>query len=233
MIYLAWFWYLQITPSLQTMRKFTLILFAAIGSNLFAQTDSLEKAVLYEKFSAQKLDDTDFSRIWKQWNQKIKSEKYPDQPIDQNGNVHYTFVKDFKSCNAEYLFNRTLEWLAINYGLLPGNVYSNSKDGKIIYNLGLTLRSDYSCIPTAIISVKDEKIRFEFLNIAYQVYYAGDYSAGVPERTINISVYPVILKKPNEWELNFSLLRETSNVFSSEFEKLSNYISGYGRSVTF
>ncbi|MGE5406307.1 MAG: hypothetical protein ACM3NR_01240 [Methanosarcina sp.] len=215
------------------MRTLTFIIFAAIGSNLLAQTDSIEKAVLYEKLSSRKMEDSEFSRIWKQWNLKIKSDKYPAQPMDQNGNVHYIFFKYFKGCNAEYLFNRTLEWLVINYGLLPGNVYSNSKDGKIIYNLSLSLRTDYSCIPTAIISVKDEKIRFEFINIAYQVFLAGNYAEGIPERTVNMSVYPIILKKPNEWELNFSLLRETGNVFNSEFEKLTNYISGYERSFTF
>jgi hypothetical protein len=209
------------------MKTLTFLLILIIESNLFGQTDSIERAVFYNKLISKELNEEEYLKTWKQWLQKIKSDKYPDQPIDQNGQVHYNFINEFKGYDKEYLFNRTLEWLSINYGFLPSNVYSNLKDGKIIYSISLSLYKNNSCIPTSIISIKDEKIRFEFINISYQAYYPGDYQNGIPEKTVNLTVYPIILKKYSEWNLYFPLLTETNKLFNKEVQSLANYIISY------
>jgi hypothetical protein len=209
------------------MKIFIFFLILIVESNLFGQTDSIERAVLYNKLISKELDEAEYIKIWKQWDQKIESNKYPEQPLDQSGHVHYNFINEFKGFDKEYLFNRTLEWLSINYGFLPSNVYSNLKDGKIIYNITLSLVNNISCVPTSIVSIRDEKIRFEFINISYQVYYGGDYQNGIPERTENLKVYPIILKKYNEWDVNFSLLKKTDSLFNNEVQSLTNYILSY------
>lgn len=215
------------------MEKLIFLILIVIETNIFGQTDSIEKAVLYNRLTSKELDDLAFSNIWKQWNQKIKANKYPDQPIDQDGQVHYTYVNEFKGFDKEYLYNRTLEWLAIYYDLLPVNVYANLKDGKIIYTQRLSLFDNYSCIPTSVITIKDEKIRYEMINITYQSYFEGDYANGIPDGTTELNVYPIVLKKQSEWDLNLSLLRETKRLIKSEVDKLDFYIMSYQYSNEF
>lgn len=216
------------------MKNLIILLFLLIESNLFGQTDSIEKATLYNKLMSKAITGAEYSKIMIQWSHTLK--KYPDQPLDQNGQVHYIFINELKGFDKEKLFNRTLEWLSINYGLLPADMYANLKDGKIIFRNSLNLIKNYSCVPTSIISIKDEKIRIELINIMYQVYYAGDYTAGIPEKTLNLNineVYPVILKRTAEWDINLTLLWETNKLFNNEIKNLNDYILSYDNSNIF
>lgn len=203
-------------------------LFLVSTTALFGQTDSLEKAAFYNKYQNNRNFEEEFPRIGRLWTQRILSEGYPNQPMDKNGRIHYVFVNEFKGLDKECLVNRTLEWLAVNYGIYTSaGMYSNLKDGRIIYNLSLRLVNNYSCVPTAVISIKDEKIRFEYFNLVYQAYYPGDYDSGTSGGTVNVEVFPVILKKPAEWNLNLAILRETTKVFNAEVKSLSDYILNY------
>ena len=218
------------------MKNFFFLLILLFESNLFGQTDSLEKAVLYNKYTSKEISDIDFSNIWSQWKQKMKTIKYPDLPLDQSGHVHYVFINEFTGFDREKLFNRTIEWLAINYGLLPVNMYSNLKEGKIILRNSLNLNKTYSCVYTLIISIKDEKIRLELISLSYQAYFEGDYDSGIPEKTINYNlneIYPIILKKPSEWNLYLSLFKKTNQLFNAEIKNLGDYIFSYDNSNIF
>lgn len=200
-----------------------------IGLNLYGQTDSIERAVLYNKILSKKMDQVAYAETCLAWVQILKEiVKYPDLPLEQNGQVHYIFLNDFKDLSKEKLFNRTLEWLLIRNGLVPASLYSNHEDGKIILRNGISIDTDYTCTYTSRITIKDNKILLEFINIGYQRYYAGDqYSS---ERTINFNinqVYPVILKKSTEWKSNLILLRKTNELFNLESESLFDYIINY------
>jgi len=218
------------------MKKFFFLLFILVESNLFGQTDSLEKTILYNKLISKEITEDYYSKIWPQWVQTMNRVKYPDLPLDKNGKVHYVFINEFKGFDKEKLLNRTQEWLSINYGLLPANMYSNLKEGKIILRNSLNLFNNYSCGFTEIISIKDEKIKLELISLTYQAYYEGDYASGIPEKTISFNideVYPIILKKPSEWYLNLSLLRATNKLFDTEIKNLSDYIVSYDNSNIF
>ena len=218
------------------MKTFIILLIILVESNLFGQTDSLEKAILLNKLISKEITDVNFSKIMPQWVELISRVKYPDLPLDQNGQVHYVFINEFKGFDKEKLLNRIQEWLSINYGLQPTNIYSNLKEGKIILRNSLNLIYNYSCVFTSIFSIKDEKIRLELISISYQAYYEGDYTSGIPEKTININineVYPIILKKPTEWGLNLSLLRATNKLFNTEVKNLKDYILSYDNSNIF
>jgi len=77
------------------------------------------------------IEQSEFSRIGARWNQTMKEiKKYPDLPLDQSGQVHYSFLNKFAGLNKEKLFTRTLEWLSINYGLFPQYIYTNWKTEK-------------------------------------------------------------------------------------------------------
>jgi hypothetical protein len=206
-----------------------------IGSNLFGQTDSIERVTIYNKLMSKEIKESEFSKIWTEWNQKI-SKDYPNLPLDQNEQVHYVFLNEFKNNDKEYLFNRTLEWLSINYGLIPADIYYNLKDGKIIFRNSLNLITNTSCVYTAIISVRDEKIKMEFLSISYQTYYEADYSSGIPDRTVSLNineVYPIILKKSSEWNSNLLLLKNTDKLFSTEIKNLCDYILFFDKANSF
>ena len=220
----------------ESMKKYIFLLFILIGSDLFGQTDSIEKATLYNKLISKEISELTFQSIWPRWVELITRVKYPDMPLDKNGQVHYVFINEFKGFDREKLFNRTLEWLSINYGLLPANIYSNVKDGKIILRNSLSLFSNYSCSFTTIFSIKDEKIKVDLISLSYQAYYEGDYANGVPEKTTSFNIseaYPIILKKPAEWPLNLSLFKATNKLFNTEIKNLGDYILTYDNSNVF
>ncbi len=218
------------------MKIYIFLLILLVNSNLFGQTDSLEKAVLYNKLISKEITEADFSKIWAQWNQKISKEKYPDLPLDQNGQVHYVFINEFKGYDKAKLFDRTQEWLSINYGLLPASMYFNLENGKIILRNSLNLLKNYSCAYTLIISLKDEKIKLELISLMYDAYYEGDYASGIPDKTIRLNineVYPIILKKPSEWNNDFLLFKTTNQLFNAEIKNLGDYIQSFDNSGLF
>ena len=108
------------------MKSSLILLLLVLGSNLFAQTDSIEKAIIYNKLVTKEIEQSEFSKIWAEWRQIIKKIIiYPDLPLDKSGHVHYSFLNKFIDFNKEKLFTRTLEWLSINYGLAPSYLSSN------------------------------------------------------------------------------------------------------------
>lgn len=221
------------------MKKSFLLLILILGSTLYGQTDSIEKAILYNKMLSKEIGQMEFSRIATKWNQTIKEiKKYPELPLDQNGQVHFLFLYKFTDLNKEKLFTRTLEWLSINYGLIPSSIYSNMEDGKIIFRNSLNLNNINNCTYTSIISIKNEKILMEIINIGYQAYYEGHYSDNewISEKTINFSlsqIYPIILKNPSEWNSNLNLLITTDKLINIEKTNLYDYIMNYDYSNIF
>ena len=221
------------------MKNSIIILILILGSNLYGQTDSIEKAILYNKMVSKEIGQEEFSKIGTRWNQTIKEiKKYPELPLDQNGQAHYSFLNKYTDFNKEKLFTRTLEWLSINYGLIPSYIYSNLQEGKIIFKNNLNLITGNSCNYTSVISIKNEKILIEILNIGYQIYNEGHYSGDtwVPEKTINFSfpqIYPIILKNPSDWKSSLNLLRSTNELFNTETENLYNYITSYDSTYVF
>jgi len=221
------------------MKNSLILMILFFGSILYGQTDSLEKAALYKKILAKEILQADYAPIWTKWNQTIKKiDKYPDLPLDQTGQVHYLFLKEFTGINKEKLFTRTLEWLSTNYGLFPSYIYSNLDDGKIILRNTVSLITGNNCTYTSTICLKNEKILIQFFNIGYQTFYDGYYADGawVPERTTNFGInqlYPIIFKKPSEWNSNLALFKTTNEFFNSEIENFSHYIISYDNSNVF
>lgn len=215
------------------MKSSLVALFIIYGSILYAQTDSIEVSVIFKKLKDKEIRQDEFSKIWTAWQQTIKEfKKYPDLPLDQSGQVHYSLLSQFKGYSKEKLFTRTLEWLTINYGLIPSYIYTNPEDGKIIYRNSINLITGNACTYSAIVTVKDEKILTEFVNIGYQTLTEGHFSdnSWVPERTIDFGineVYPVILKKSSGWNSSLFLLKTTNDFFNTEVEIINNYIISY------
>ena len=209
------------------------------GSYVYGQTDSTERAAIYNKLISKEIEQNDFSKLWPRWNQAINEfKKYPDLPLDQNKKVHYSFLNKFPDFKKELLFNRTLEWLSINYGLIPEYIYSSKEDGKIIFRNSVDLKTGNTCTYTSVISIKDEKILMEIINIGYQTYYEGYYlnEKWIPEKTVNQEIshfYPVILKKPLEWSSILGMFKATNEFFNTETGNLCDYIISYDSTYVF
>ena len=221
------------------MKSTLITLILVFGSTAYGQTDSIEKAIIFKKLRDKEIRQDDFAKTLSSWQQTIKETgEYPDIPLDQSGQAHYLFLYRLPGFDKEKLFRRTLEWLSINYGLIPSYIYSNPEDGKIIYRNNINLITGNSCTYSSVISVKNEKILIEFLNIGYQSFIEGHYSndSWIPEKTIDFGineVYPVIIKKPSGWNASLNLLRVTNGFFNSEKEILFNYITSYDSSYDF
>ena len=215
------------------MKCILITVLVIFGSSLYGQTDSIEKASIYNKMASKEIEQEEFLKTWQSWNQKMKEIKqYPNLPLDRSGKVHYSFVNKLIDFNKEKLFNRTLEWLSINYGLVPSYIYSNAADGKIIFRNSLDLKTGSTCNYTSIISIKNEKIMIEYISISYQTFYPDHYSGDqwIPDRTVDIDisqVYPIVLKKPSEWNANLNLLKITNELFNTETKNLYDYIESY------
>jgi hypothetical protein len=221
------------------MKNTLIILILVFGSIAYGQTDSIEKAIILKKLKDKEIRQDEFAKTLSGWTQTIKETgEYPDLPLDHSGQVHYLFLYELPGFNKEKLFNRSLEWLSINYGLFPSYIYSNVEDGKIIYRNNINLITGNACTYSSIISIKNEKILIEFINIGYQTFSEGHYSnnSWIPERTIDFGineVYPIILKKPSGWNASLNLLKVTNGFFNTEKEILYNYITGYDFSYNF
>jgi hypothetical protein len=63
------------------MKNSLIFLILIFGLNLYGQTDSTEKAILYNKMLSNEIEQSEFSRIGARWNQTMKEiKKYPDLP---------------------------------------------------------------------------------------------------------------------------------------------------------
>jgi hypothetical protein len=217
------------------MKTPALVVCLIFGSAILnGQTDSIEKAVIFQKVQSKEIGTEDFGSIGVKWNQTIKKfGQYPDLPLDQAGTVHYSFIEEFTGIKKEKLFSHIHEWLSIYHGIFPANLYSNIEDGRIVLTNSANLKSSINISYTCVISIKSEKVLIEFFNIGYVRYYDGYATTDgfwIPERTVNFSinqVYPVILQKPADWNSDLYLLKETNEFFKSDADNLSHYIKNY------
>lgn len=149
------------------MKNSLFVVLLVSGLNLYGQNDSIEKTTLYSRKLSNEISQDEFLNSWHKWNETIKEiNGYPNMPLDQNGQVHYSFINNFPGENKDRLFNITLEWLSINYGLIPSSIYCNKEDGKIILRNNMEMKIGYTCNYTSVITIKNEKMLMEFYNIS-------------------------------------------------------------------
>jgi hypothetical protein len=221
------------------MKHIFLILTLLSALSTYGQSDSIEKAVIYQKVLSKAVSQEEYVKLARKWNETLKKAgRYPDLPLDQDGRVYYSFEDSFDHMNKQKLFNRGLEWLSIKHGILPSGLYSNLEDGKIIYRSNFNIANNITGNYTSVITIQDNKLLTEFINISYETFYAGHYSGDtwVPERYINSSieqVYPIVLKNPSEWNLNLEMLKTTNDWFRNEIANLHNYIIDYEQHYVF
>lgn len=215
------------------MRTIITFLILMIGSNIFGQNDSIEKAVLFKKASSSDISVSQYSRIVKDWNITLKNVKgYPKVPINNVGKIQYSFLKDFPDLSKRFLYNRILEWFSITYGIVPANLYSNPEDGKIICSNSLKISDNTTSSFTYVISIKDKKILLDIVNLGYMETQAGHYTndTWIPD-TSNFygidQVFPIILKDSAKWEYYLNIVITIHKQINNDIDSLSDYIINF------
>lgn len=221
------------------MRTIIIFLFLMIGFNLYGQTDSIETSLLYKKALSKEISGQDFSTKIKKWNETIKGiNGYPEIPINSNGKIQYSFVRNFPNLSKGLLYTRTLEWFSIAYGIVPAYLYSNQEDGRIICSNSLKVSDTTTSSFTYVISIKDNKILMDILNLGYQVTSSGYYSGytWIPESSYYSGideVLPVILKESQKWTFYLILLKTINKQMNDEIDSLNDYIKNYDSRYNF
>ncbi|MDR3652007.1 MAG: DUF4468 domain-containing protein [Paludibacter sp.] len=221
------------------MRIIITFVILMIGLNMYAQTDSIENSVLYKKASAMEITGEEFSKTVKNWNVTIKKiNGYPNLPINNNGKVQYSFVRDFPGLSKGELFNRILEWFSITYGIVPAYLYSNLEDGKIICSNSLKIYNNTTSSFTYIISIRDKRILMNIANLGYQETHAGYYSddTWIPESSNFYGidqVFPIILKEPSKWNYYLNILATINKQMNNEIYSLTDYLINYDSRYVF
>lgn len=214
-----------------------MLLFATTA--VFAQTDSIEKKLLFNEFTTKRISQEKLSEIGMKWNQTVKEMAgYPDLPLNSNNEVHFSYLFEFETLTKEQLVNRSLEWLAINHSMYPNQMYTNPTDGKIVFRNTFPANNNYTGVYTCIISVHEKALLIEYIKIGFELFVPGHYSGDtwVNDSTIVHSidqVYPIILMRPNEWEWRLNLLKSTDTFFKNEVNNHFNFIKNYDETYRF
>jgi len=221
------------------MKQFFILAFLLFNFALMGQTLTIEQEALVKQFKGEKISQEKYTTIAKKWNKTIKKfEQYPDLPLGEDGVVRYTYVSDFANVEKDKLFNRTLEWLSINYGIYPSFIYTNREDGRIIFDSSFDISKNYTGFYTGIISVVDEKVVIELTNISFQAFFTGHYSGEtwIPDQTTNLGIneiYPIILKDSEHWDLYLKLFKKANQEAFNVVAGLRNYHNAYEKKYPF
>jgi hypothetical protein len=200
---------------------------------IHAQLQDSEKQYIDSLFKFGKLNSVQAIQIQK----RINSLNYPEFKVNKNtGEIEITDILTFTNPDKKIIFQRCLEWIAINYGDL---VHHDLESGKIIANglNNLTHYSGYQSVSgsikisqiqtpanyTLILTIKDNKIKYTVTNITYNF---KNFSETIDEISYPISaLYPVKAMNQN-WVRFFSVLNASSEMFYYSLKNsLVNYVN--------
>ena len=122
--------------------------------------------------------------------------------------------------------------MSISYGVFPTYLYSNQEDGKIICSINLKVYDNTTSSLTYVISIKDNKILVNIMNLGYQVSTVGHYSGDtwIPDSSYYSGidqVFPIILKEPLKWNYYFDLMATINKQLNNEMDILSDFLINY------
>ncbi len=216
------------------MKKTILVIILILSTFcLSAQLSDSEKHSLDSLLKSGKLIPSQVNQLQNKWF-FFRSPIY--KVNDNTGEIYISDILTFTNLDKKIIFQRCLEWIAINYGNL---IYNNPESGKIIAN-GLIDLSHYAGYPpglgsmkisqvqtptdyTLILTIKDNKIKYTITNITYNFNNVSE--------TINEVSYPISLIYPpksldENWLRFFTVINASSDMFYTSLKNsLVNYIN--------
>jgi hypothetical protein len=239
------------------MRTLILILLTACISYFsFSQTYDAEMKNASKKFEEGKITQQEYQNLSRKWNQIIKDfGGYPELPYDKERKlIQYEFIQDFPDTDKEAVFNRVLEWAAINFGSLDAVLhYKDFASGKIIlkgvvpiyqivdiYSFFTTQEKllETNCHQTYIFTLKENKMKLQIQNIGYEqkFYNYQQTSSSSSLYTTDYSIhdlYPITDFPTDQWKNKLSQLVSTDRKIRNLKSNLFNYIKSYEKDYEF
>jgi len=216
---------------------------------LIGQTLSVEKEALFKKIAQENHLKSTVNEMSKGLVDLFaKFKEYPELPYNPETElIEFSKVYNLKGMSKNDIFDQVKEWIAINYGAIDvALLYQNKEKGKIITKGYFNIIADSKFINiwgksksttfelgiyhTAIFSIKDGKLKIEFVKMDYS-YMTGGYDNGefyVPleeQRHSLSSIYPIVLGDYSEWEFRLSLLHKTSAGVNLTMKSISDYLN--------
>ncbi len=215
------------------MKTQLLILFLVVAFGAVAQTESMEYLALNEQLNSGKLSTVEFQNDLQKWNKNLdKFGDYPNLQVNDDGEVHFSFLLDLDQQAKDDLYNHCLEWMAVELGLFPNQLYTNAKDGKVVFSYSMLTDYELSCQFRTIVTVKAEKVLCEFVKFEYNASISGYYQGEhwVEDQMIHTPIeqlFPVCLKDPSDWKRNLALFQQTNVAVNGIVNRLRNYLANY------
>jgi hypothetical protein len=203
------------------MKKIILGIIMSLQSfSIFAQLPDVEKQSLDSLLKTGRLSPNQTIQLQKKWN----SNDYYQFRVDKTtGEIGISDILSFPGLDKKLIFQRCLEWIAINYGNL---VYNDLESGKIIATglieiehhtgyqsgFGVTRVSPVQTPTnyTMILTIKDNKIKYNIANITYNF---KSFSETVDEISYPIAALYQNKTLDQNWIRFFSVLNSSSYMF--------------------
>lgn len=221
------------------MKKIFLILILIIPAIfIYSQSPDAENNAI-EK-AARKLSKEQASQLRKKWTAFISNYTYPELKINSTtGEVEISDTLTFENTEKKVIFQRCLQWIAINYGNLS---YSDLESGKIIANSAVDLnhfgeypagfgsrdtRAETSTASYAmVLTLKENRIKYSITNITFTF---RNYSETIDEISFPAaSLYPISGQDQIQWLRSLTILNAAKEKFSTELKNsLINYIKAW------
>ncbi len=232
---------------------FITLLMLSYSIGLFGQTADAEKKRLTERYQQKDFDAVEYAEFAKEWNAVLnKMGGYPDLPYNsETEKIEFTFSKTFSDLSKEIIFDRIMEWCAINYGNLSYVLhYENFESGKIIvkgwfniFNIkhyGKIFNDQFEqtkCDHIFVFTLSDKSLKLEATRLNYtftQLIWSSNLT--YTEQSYNIPIqllYPITDGDTGEWGRRLSILYETNKRLKSYATDLFKYIGNYNKDYEF
>jgi hypothetical protein len=220
-------------------------------SNTYCQSWEIEEQNINKIIQSGKtqLEVQELVKDWRAF--RAEYGEYPALPFNDKNELEFTFIFD-NQFNKEIIYNRILEWAAINFGALEAVLhYKNLESGKIILKgqFGITYSGDFmgggfwgnkieertstsNCKQTYIFTIKDNKLKIQVVDVEV-VYEFGGYmgvTAYIPSEKYDTPLsnyYPITRSNKLSWKSNLNKLDEVSKRIFSLASDLNMYISDF------
>jgi hypothetical protein len=226
------------------MKKLILILgFVSIANNLISQSLDIELNYINSEIQSGKLNSDQAKTLGEKWNLFNKRFRYPELPINKiTGEVDFSDTLAFDNKKRNIIFERSLEWIAINYGSI---LLKDPDSGKIIANGNINVLHtadfqgsfnsfvEYKTVTSAnytmVLTIKDNKLKYNIINIEYT--FTDNYGSSF---TLPInSLFPVISKDEYQWKKYLTVLNESKKIYTSLKDSLTEYINNADEDYNF
>jgi hypothetical protein len=221
------------------MKKFILLIILIIPTfYIYSQSLDAEKQSIDSLLKVGRLNANQAAQLRKKWNDFIVSYTYPEFAINNStGEMEISDILTFANLDKKIIFQRCLQWIAINYGDL---IYNDLESGKIIANglIDLTHFAEYpsgfgskeliqiqtSTYYTMILTLKDNKIKYNITNISYNF---TNFSETINEISFPISsLFPIVAHDQMQWVRFITVLNAGIDKFNIRLKNsLADYVN--------